>query len=286
MIIAEALSAEIACSDSARVDIEVMLSHVLQQDRAYLYTWPEKPLTDKQKNDFLRCLTRRQHGEPVAHIVGYREFWSLHLEVNNSTLIPRPDTELLVEWALECIDGMLATAPSRAMRVLDLGTGTGAIALALASERPSLHVCGVDASKEAVILAQRNASRLQLNTVQFYHSDWYQSVDEQQDLIVSNPPYIDGSDPHLGQGDVSFEPRSALVADQAGLRDLNVIIDGAGSRLKSGGWLIVEHGYQQGDAVRQLMRQAGFSGLETRKDLGGNERASAGQWLVAAEAGV
>jgi release factor glutamine methyltransferase len=262
-------------SDSTRLDIELILCHVLQKNRTWLFTWPDKTLTGEQEKIFSEFFARRQSGEPIAHILGQREFWSLPLSVNNSTLIPRPDTELLVETALELFAGDLPTQPRRC---LDLGTGTGAIVLAIASEKPHWQLLGVDRSADAVALAENNRAQLGFHNVQIQQSDWFAQIPAQQfDLIVSNPPYIDPQDPHLEQGDVRFEPRSALIADNKGLADIELIIQQSWNYLQMHGWLLLEHGYDQGIAVRDLLSARGFALIETRRDLGGNERVSIGR---------
>lgn len=270
------LSTELdAVSDSARLDIELLLCHVLQKNRTYLFTWPDKTLSPEQTENFLQFFTRRKSGEPIAHILGQREFWSLSLSVNNSTLIPRPDTELLVELALE----LFADDSAQQKRsCLDLGTGTGAIVLAIASEKPEWQLVGVDSSADAVALAEKNRRNLQFGHVQIMQSDWFTAIPAQQfDVIVSNPPYIDPQDPHLEQGDVRFEPRSALTADKKGLADIELIIQQCGNYLREQGWLLLEHGYDQGRSVRDLFHARGFVQVETRRDLGGNERVSLGR---------
>lgn len=259
-------------SDSARLDAELLLTQVLKKNRAWLFAFADSPLSREQESELEGLLTRRERGEPMAHILGEREFWSLKLQVNPSTLIPRADTETLVEWALEL------PLPACA-QVLDLGTGTGAIALALASEQPSWQVQGVDKSSDAVALAQANAAALHL-AVRFFPSDWFAKVEGRFDLIVANPPYIDAQDPHLHQGDVRFEPRTALVAGQQGLADLAHLIDSAPLFLRDHGWLLLEHGYQQAEAVQTLLRARGFSQIATRQDLGGQPRITGGQWRV------
>lgn len=262
-------------SDSARLDIELILCHVLQKNRTYLFTWPDKILSSEQTEQFLQFFNRRKSGEPIAHILGQREFWSLSLAVNNFTLIPRPDTELLVELVLELFAG---DVPQQKRSCLDLGTGTGAIALAIASEKPDWQLVGVDKSADAVALAEKNRSDLQLAHVQMLQSDWFSAIPAQQfDVIVSNPPYIDPQDPHLAQGDVRFEPRSALVADNQGLADIELIIQQGWNYLREQGWLLLEHGYDQGQSVRDLFYARGFIQVETRRDLGGNERVSLGR---------
>ncbi|MDO8344026.1 MAG: peptide chain release factor N(5)-glutamine methyltransferase [Cellvibrio sp.] len=269
------LSTELdAVSDSARLDIELLLCHVLKKNRTYLFTWPDKTLLPEQTEEFLQFFNRRKSGEPIAHILGQREFWSLPLTVNNSTLIPRPDTELLVELVLE----LFADDSVQQRSCLDLGTGTGAIVLAVASEKPGWQLVGVDKSADAVALAEKNRSALQFANVQILHSDWFSAIPAQQfDVIVSNPPYIDPQDPHLDQGDVRFEPRSALIADNNGLADIELIVQQSWNYLREQGWLLLEHGYDQGQVVRDLFRARGFVQVETRRDLGGNERVSLGK---------
>ncbi len=258
-------------SDTPRLDIEVMLARLLMKERSWLYTWPESCLTEAQQAAFQRQLQRRKEGEPVAHIIGEREFWSLTLKVDNTTLIPRPETETLVEKALQL------PLPDAAA-VLDLGTGTGAIALALAAEKPDWHIVAVDAVPAAVALAQENTRRHRLQNVTVIESDWFSGLGSQRfDLIVSNPPYIDGDDPHLREGDVRFEPASALVAGENGCADLRQIVEISPNHLRSGGWLLLEHGYQQGEAVRKLLLSAGYQSVETGLDLAGCERISVGQ---------
>lgn len=264
-------SADLPDSPSARVDAEWLLAAALGKSTSYLRTWPEREVTLACAERFAADLARRRRGEPVAYILGRQGFWSLELQVAPDTLIPRPDTELLVETALR----MLAATPSR---VLDLGTGSGAIALALAAERPAWQVCGVDRIGAAVALAERNRLRLGLNNATFAVSDWFSALDgERFQLIVSNPPYIPASDPHLLQGDVRFEPQSALVAGQDGLDDIRAIIAQAPGHLQPGGWLLLEHGYDQAEAVRALLAARGFEATESRRDLGGHERISLGR---------
>jgi len=223
-------------TDSAKLDAQVLLLDVLQKPHSYLFSWPEKQLSAAQQQQFDEHCQRRLNGEPVAHITGLREFWSLPLQVNSSTLIPRPDTETLVEHAL----GLALPATAK---VLDLGTGTGAIALALASEMPNWQITAVDRVADAVALANTNKQRLGFTNVNFVQSDWFSEVATQQfDLIVSNPPYIEHDDIHLSQGDVRFEPLSALVADDDGMADIKYIISQARDFLTPNGMLLIEHG--------------------------------------------
>ncbi len=259
-------------SPSPRLDAELLLAAALGKPRSFLHTWPERVVSSEVAERYAGYLARRRAGEPVAYILGHQGFWSLDLEVAPDTLIPRPDTELLVETAL-------ALLPGASAEVLDLGTGSGAIALALGCERPGWTVTGVDRISAAVQLAERNRARLKLGNVRFLESHWFSALGEQRfALIVSNPPYIRTQDPHLGQGDVRFEPSSALVAGDDGLDDIRQIIQGAPAHLLPGGWLLLEHGYDQAPEVRDLLARGGFARVESRRDLGGHERISLGQW--------
>jgi release factor glutamine methyltransferase len=265
-------TADLPESPSPRLDAELLLAHVLGKPRSYLRTWPEHQPDAEQCASFERLLQRRRAGEPVAYLLGRQGFWSLDLEVSSDTLIPRPDTELLVETALTLI-------PATPLDVLDLGTGTGAIALALAAERPAWRVTGVDRIEAAVALAARNGQRLGLNNARFQLSHWFEAlVGQRFQLIVSNPPYIAAGDRHLGEGDVRFEPASALVAGADGLGDIRLIIDQAPAHLLPGGWLLLEHGFDQAEAVRELLSAAGFAKVESRRDLGNHPRISLGCW--------
>lgn len=265
-------AADLPDSPSARLDAELLLAHVLGKPRSYLRTWPEKTPSEAQQQAFAELLQRRRAGEPVAYLLGRQGFWSLDLDVAPHTLIPRPDTELLVETAL-------ALLPATPLAALDLGTGTGAIALALASERPAWQLTGVDRIDEAVALAERNRQRLQLGNVEFVLSHWFSALEGRRyRLILSNPPYIAADDAHLSEGDVRFEPVSALVAGQDGLDDIRLIIAQAPHFLEPGGWLLLEHGFDQALAVRELLGAAGFAEVHSRRDLAGHERISLGCW--------
>tara|TARA_B100000700_G_scaffold33244_1_gene31915 strand:- start:1966 stop:2811 length:846 start_codon:yes stop_codon:yes gene_type:complete len=261
-------------SESPRLDAQVLLLHVLRKPRSYLFAWGDKALEERQLREFEKLLSQRLQGVPVAHLTGTREFWSLPLAVNSSTLIPRPDTETLVEQAL-ALD-----LPENA-QVLDLGTGTGAIALALASERQQWQVQGVDASADAVTLAMHNQQSLGIANVRIYQSDWFSAIAAQRfDLIVSNPPYIDECDPHLSVGDVRYEPLSALVAKDNGLADIDHIIAQARAYLHPGATLMLEHGFEQGQAVRQLLTNYGYVNARTVVDLGQNERITLAEYTT------
>lgn len=264
-------NAQLPDSPTERLDAELLLAAALGKSRSFLHTWPERIVSSEAAQVFADYLERRRAGEPVAYILGQQGFWKLDLEVAPHTLIPRPDTELLVETALELV-------PPTPARVLDLGTGTGAIALALASECPAWQVTAVDRIDEAVALAERNRERLGLGNVRVRASHWFDAlVGERFDMILSNPPYIRAADPHLVAGDVRFEPSSALVAGEDGLDDLRVIVAQAPAHLQPGGWLLLEHGYDQAPAVRDLLAAAGFIDVASRVDLGGHERISLGR---------
>lgn len=260
-------------SDSSRVDAEWLLMHVLQCPRSRLMTHPDQQLTPGQWQQYQSFISRRRSGEPVAYITETRGFWSLDLHITPDVLIPRADTELLVEQVLALSDN------SRALTVADMGTGSGAIALAIASERPAWRVLAVDASASALAVAKHNAQINNLPGVEFCHGDWCQALPAglTLDILVSNPPYIESDDPHLLQGDLRFEPVSALRAEDNGLRDLAELTTQAVSHLKSGGWLVLEHGYNQGAPVRELMRGQGFIEISTERDLGGQERVTLGR---------
>jgi release factor glutamine methyltransferase len=262
-----------ASSDSAALDARLLLAHVLQVSESWLLAHADEPLTESAVARFAALLTARQAGKPIAHLIGMRAFWTLDLQVNASTLIPRPDTELLVSTLLELGS---ATTP---MRLLDLGTGTGAIALALASERPHWDIHATDCSHDALALARSNAARYELNMT-FHHGDWFDALpaDAQWQVIVSNPPYIAEHDPHLLDGDVRFEPRLALTSGPDGLTALRHIIAQAPKHLTRGGLLLVEHGFTQAAAVRVLFAEAGFAEITSLRDLGNNERVTLGYW--------
>jgi release factor glutamine methyltransferase len=256
--------------DSAAIDSKVLLAACLQREVIYLHTWPEKLLNKMQMRIFQEFVSQRSLGHPVAHIIGYRDFWSLRLKVSPATLIPRPETELLVEIALQ-----LNLAEHS--KVLDLGTGTGAIALALATENPQWMVTGLDKNTEAVALAQDNASMHKLERVKFIQSDWFSAVTQQQfDLIVTNPPYIENNNRYLNQGDVRFEPSSALTSGMDGLDDIRLIISQSKHYLADHGWLVIEHGYQQSDQVSDVLKAHGFNKVRSETDMNGLPRVTLG----------
>lgn len=259
-------------SPSARLDAELLLAHALDRPRSYLRAHGEDP-AGPAAAVYAELITARRSGKPVAHLLGEREFWSLPLKVTADTLIPRPDTETLVARALTHLD---IGTPAL---VLDLGTGSGAIALALASERPDARVLATDRSPSALAVAQDNRQRLGLDNVQFRESHWFAALEAANfDLIVSNPPYVAENDPHLRQGDVRFEPRDALSSGPDGLDDLREIIGAAPRWLRAGGWLLVEHGFDQADAVSGLFVRAGFGNVASHRDDAGHRRLTEGQW--------
>ncbi len=260
-------------SNSAALDAELLLAHCLQKNRSYLYTWPEKSLNEQQYVSFNQLLEQRQQGTPVAYLLGYREFWGLNFKVSSATLIPRPETELLVELALEKIP--LHTA----CHVIDLGTGSGAIAISIAYERPHAQVIGIDVSTDALTIAANNAQQYQINNLKLLQSNWFAALesDARFDLIIANPPYIANTDPHLEQGDVRHEPRRALVSGADGLDDIRWLIDKARDFLKPNAYLLLEHGFDQGQSVTALFRQAGYTDIQCVQDLENRDRVSLGK---------
>lgn len=255
-------------------DARYLAMHVLDLTPTGLFLHDGRELTPSELDQLDALSARRMAGEPIAYLIGMRGFWSLDLQVNAATLIPRADTETLVAAALELLE------PYQSPRVLDLGTGSGAIALAIASECPQAAVIATDRSVEALEIAFANATTLGLHNVAFLNGSWFAALPEHSisfDVIVSNPPYIRSDDPHLEQGDLRFEPITALASGSDGLDDLRQIIAGATAYLNAGGWLLVEHGYDQGEAVRTLFAQSNYTEIETRRDFGDNDRITLGQ---------
>lgn len=258
----------------APIDAQVLLAHVLNVDRAWLIAHATESLSPADGERFFALVQQRRDGLPVAYLTGRREFWGLSLTVDRSVLIPRPETEALVECALRHLPA------ARPLRVADLGTGCGAIALAIASERPCAEVLGTDRSPAALALAAANAERLRIANVRWLESDWYAAIPIAQarfDLIASNPPYVATDDAHLYEGDVRFEPRTALDAGVDGLAALRIVIRGARERLAANGTLVVEHGHDQSAEVRDLLRETGFADLESLRDLAGHPRVACGR---------
>ncbi len=287
--------------NEAKLEAQLLLQHLLNVNRAWLIAHADDALPANIYGPFEKLINRRLQNEPIAYILGYREFYGLHLKVSFDTLIPRPDTETLVEAALAKIsshpsfrrkskssDFKALDADFRRnaeqevlndseLSILDLGTGTGAIALALANHSPQAYITAVDASEGALNIALENAQNLNINNVSFVLSNWFAHLPPQTfDLIVSNPPYIEENDTHLTQGDVRFEPISALVSGADGLHDIRHIVRNAPQFLKPNGWLMLEHGYNQATDVQQLLADAGLIEIETIQDLGGNARVSIG----------
>jgi len=268
----EARSRLAPASPTPRLDAELLVMQVTGLNRAALIARDNQPLEPQMLVRLRELLARRERGEPVAYLLGQREFWSLTLQVTPDVLIPRPETEHLVEEALRRIPD------SMHLDIADLGTGSGAIALAIARERPRCHVVATDASAAALDVARRNAGRLELGNIEFRHGDWLAALGKDAfDVVVSNPPYVRAGDPHLREGDVRFEPQTALVSGADGLDDIRRIVATAPARLKPGGWLLLEHGHDQGTVVRHLLAQQGLDHVTTVRDLAGHERVSGGQ---------
>lgn len=259
-------------SDSARLDAESLLCSVLECDRTRLYTYPEQELSSSETESFNKLITLRAEGHPVAYLTKQKEFWSLALHVNHDTLIPRPETEILVETALHYLP------ENSHSDILELGTGSGAIAIAIASERPMAAITATDINKDTLNIARLNAATHNITNIEFAQAHWFDLANiKTYDLIVSNPPYICHNDPHLQQGDVRFEPIAALSSGADGLDDLRMIIRESQRYLNAQGWLLLEHGYNQGEVVRQIFNDNGYTATSTVKDYSGIERVSLGQ---------
>ncbi|GMR01507.1 MAG: peptide chain release factor N(5)-glutamine methyltransferase [Gammaproteobacteria bacterium] len=257
---------------SATLDAQVLLTHVLRCNTAHLVAWPEKNLNEEQVSRYLQLIQQRKKGFPVAHLTGVREFWSLYFSVNNSTLIPRPETETLIEFILEKF------SDRSELKLLDMGTGTGAIAISIAREKPEWQIFASDVSEQALNLATQNSKQHQTENTTFIHSDWFNNIAEHGfDIIVSNPPYIANNDPHLLEGDVRFEPQSALTSGETGMDDIEHLCPHAKTHLANDGWLIVEHGYNQKLLVSDCFTKNGYTQIEQRKDLSGHTRMTAGK---------
>ena len=260
-------------SDSPSLDAEILLCFVLKKDRPYLKAWPEKELAKEQTDAFQSLIDKRQGGQPVAYLTGVREFWSREFKVTPDVLVPRPDTELLVELVLDLIPEY------KSLNLIDLGTGSGAIAITLAAERSRINVTATDIKSDTLDVAKLNATQHNIKNIRFYLSNWFDDLPASTyDFVVSNPPYIAEDDPHLQQGDVRFEPDSALIAQEQGLKDITIIADSAHRYLKSGGYLLLEHGYNQQQQVQSILKRYGYSGIRTEQDYSGQPRVTVCQW--------
>lgn len=254
------------------IDAEILLCNVLKVNKAYLYTYPEQILTQDQQHKYQNLIAMRTQGIPVAYLVGHKEFWSLKLMVSEATLIPRADTELLVEKTLEKLKN------KNSAKILELGTGSGAIAIAIAKMRPDLHITACDICEDALAIARNNAKLLAISNINFVLSDWFTNIITNRfDAIISNPPYIAECDPHLSQGDVKFEPLKALISGHDGLESLKHIIATCKKFLAANGFIIIEHGYNQREEVNKLLKLHDFKNITCWQDLGGNDRASYGE---------
>jgi release factor glutamine methyltransferase len=262
-----------AVSDSAVLDAEVLLSFCLHKTRSFLRAWPDKLLSAEQLESFWHLVQKRQQGQPIAYLTGEREFWSRSFMVSPDVLIPRPDSELLIEISL----GLFCA--QQIGNMLDLGTGSGILGITLAAERPSAKVIAIDKSTAALQVAQANAKQLNVSNIQFLQSNWFEAiVDTAFDLIISNPPYIPADDPHLQQGDVRFEPQTALVSADNGLKDIRILAAQARNHLTPGGHLLIEHGYNQQNAVQDIFNAFNYQQVATHHDLSGNPRVTSGLW--------
>ena len=261
------------CSDSARLDADLILSFALNIPRTRFITQGDIPVSDTQAEQIQSLINKRKTGCPIAYITGSKGFWDLELFVNEHTLIPRPETELLIEFALAIFPA------NKPISVIDLGTGTGAIAIAIAKARPNWQVIACDKSKEALTIARKNRDKYGLTNLELVNSDWFSSIDQQEsfDLIISNPPYVADEDPHLKQGDVRFEPLSALRSGPDGLDDIRQIVKSSKDYLNEQGWLIVEHGYDQAETVKAIFSKHGYHTIQQGMDLNGHTRATYGQ---------
>lgn len=262
-----------AASETATLDAEVLLCHCLSKNRSFLRAWPEHQPSAEQAAQFQCLVEQRAQGTPIAYLTGEREFWSRQFKVAPEVLIPRPDTELLIELSL-------ARLPiGRPGRIIDLGTGSGIIAITLAAERPLLRVTATDISAAALAIAEHNAAQLNTHNVSFLLSNWFENIGTTGfDLVISNPPYIDAHDPHLRQGDLRFEPQSALISAENGLHDIQVLAEQARSYLVDGGHLLIEHGYNQQSEVQAIFAKLHYQDVTTHLDLSGNPRVTSGIW--------
>jgi release factor glutamine methyltransferase len=259
-------------SSSAALDAQVLLTHILQCNTAHLAAWPEKDLSEEQTSQYQLLVEQRKKGLPVAHLTGFREFWSLNFSVNDSSLIPRPETETLIEFILDKF------SDRENIKLLDMGTGTGAIAITVATEKPGWNIFASELSTDALKLARNNSNSHQTSNISFVQSNWFNNINDNDfDIIVSNPPYIANDDPHLLTGDVRFEPQSALNAGATGMDDIEHLCAHAKNYLTKNAWLIIEHGYNQKQLVSDCFAKNGFTQIEQKLDLSGHIRMTAGK---------
>ncbi|MDD2737850.1 MAG: peptide chain release factor N(5)-glutamine methyltransferase [Methylomonas lenta] len=260
-------------SDTPHLDAEVLLCHCLSKNRSYLRAWLEHHPSEAQSLQFWALIKQRCLGEPIAYLTGQREFWSRAFMVSPDVLIPRPDTELLIELSLQHLPS------NQAGKIIDLGTGSGILAITLAAERPLADVIATDISSAALNIAKKNAQQLAVGNLRFLISDWFDAVTESNfDLVISNPPYIAADDPHLQQGDVRFEPESALISGEEGLKDIRLLSEQARNHLKPNGLLLIEHGYNQQTQVQAILQSFNYRQIQTHPDLSGNPRVTSGIW--------
>lgn len=259
-------------SDTPTLDAEILLAHAISQSRTFLFTHPEYDLSEDEIQTFTSYCDKRKQGVPIAYIIGEKEFWDITLKVTEDVLIPRPETESIVAWVLE-------HAKMRRQRLLDLGTGSGAIAIAIAKARPSWRLCATDNSDKALAIAKENAEQYGLENIDFIQSNWYDNINPTWgfDFIVSNPPYVTEAEYQSNVDNLKTEPKGALVSSHQGLADLEKIITKAASYLYPQGWIVLEHGFEQGAGVRDLLNTSGFQQIETLKDLAGLDRTTLGQ---------
>jgi release factor glutamine methyltransferase len=260
-------------SETPDLDSEILLCFCLNKDRTFLRAWPEKSINTEQSNLFQTLISKRFNGMPIAYLTGEREFWSRSFKVSPNVLIPRPDTELLIELGLFFLSG------KQNFKVIDLGTGSGILAITLAAERPSSNFIAVDNSSCALNIAQENADQHGAKNIQFSISNWFDEIfDDDFDLVISNPPYIASHDPHLTQGDLRYEPRSALVSHENGLKDIRLIAEQSTRHLKRNGRLLIEHGYNQKNEVQTIFKALNYLKVCTYNDLSGLPRVTSGTW--------
>jgi len=272
-LLTEAGNRLITISDCAWLDAEILLCHCLNKPRSFLRAWPEKILTRKQLNHYQKLVSQRQQGIPVAYLTGTKEFWSRQFKVSKDVLIPRPDTELLIELSLEMM------AVQKPHKLIDLGTGSGIIAITLAAENPMAKITATDSSIKALTIARHNAATHRISSISFRQSSWFSAIDDTDfDLIISNPPYICATDPHLQQSDLQYEPQCALISPEQGLQDIGIITNQSRHHLKPKGFLLIEHGYNQQHSVQEIFRSFNFRHIKTHNDLSGNPRVTCGQW--------